>query len=127
MIRQRKTKAERERVRVRKDSDADQHAWDLFQPKLAALKSIDEARALVANAPLQNTPGRHAPGRKFYSNLATFIGSGSFMVLGGLSHEERSLYLEFIKRIDAAGELKPGVGEKVKSDLRNPLAERGVL
>ncbi|MBK9266342.1 MAG: hypothetical protein IPM54_41975 [Polyangiaceae bacterium] len=119
MIRKRKTNAQQKQ----EWRDADQRALNLFLPKLAALKSFDEAWAF-AHTPLPNNPGRVPPERKFYDNFGDFL--DSFSVPPDSSPAERSLYLEFIKRIDAAGELKPGVGDKVKCALRNSLAEPGM-
>jgi hypothetical protein len=95
--------AERERARA----NAERRAWDEFRPKLAALQTFVEAQRL-ARSPL--SPG--SPGRKFYSNLGFFL--HAFIVPLGSSYEEKSLYIEFIRRLDAAKSLKAALQRKLK-------------
>ena len=108
----RRTNANRERERAA----ADQRAWEEFLPKLAALQTFVEAQILVAQAPPPD-----APGRRYYSNLGFFL--GAFSVPMGSNHTERAHYIEFIKRLDAAGSLKPGAAEGILAALRNSLAQ----
>lgn len=112
MARKQKTKREREHERA----EADRRAWVEFRPKLAALCSFDDADDLVAQAPPPDSPGR-----RHYSNLVCFL--EAFTVPGDSSNAERSLYLQFIQRLDSVGELKPGaaqeVGERLKRAIRS--------
>lgn len=103
----RRTKADRER----EWQQAREREWEQFRPKLAALQTFDEAIALVNQAPRPDTPGR-----KFYSNLGFFL--QSFWVPDGSNGEERRLYLEFVRRLDAAGALKPGSMQDVEERFR---------
>ena len=89
---------------------------DEFLPKLAALQSFEEARALVAQAPPPNSPGR-----RYYSNLGFFL--QGFTVPMGSSQTERSLYMSFIRRLDAAGALKPGVAPQILEALSKSVRE----
>lgn len=98
LVAMRPTKVERERGRA----EANRHAWESFRSKLEALKSSAEARALVAEAPPPDSPGRH-----YYSNLGFFL--QAFTVPLGSSYAEKALYRQFIRRIDGLGELKPGL------------------
>jgi len=43
----------------------------------------------------------------------------------GSNYEERALYLKLIQRLDAAGELKPGAGQKIQEDLRRAMEAEG--
>jgi hypothetical protein len=108
----RKTRAERERERA----EAEWRAWEEFRAKLAALESYVDAKLLVAQSPPPDSPGR-----SYYSNLAYFL--QEFAVPAGSSHEERTLYLQFVRRLDSAGALKPGVGEEVGERLRRSMEE----
>ena len=111
MLRKRKTKAERDQEHA-----AEQRVWKVFSERLAALQTLVEAQLLV-----QETPRETSPGRRFYSNLRFFL--AAFIVPMGSSYEEKALYLQFIQRLDAAGALKPGAGQKVVEDLRRAMAE----
>ena len=105
-----KTTAEREQEQAR----ADCRVWDEFEPRLGGLQSVPGAIRLVSEGP---PPG--VPGRRYYSNLAFFL--GSFNVPSGASHAELSLYLQFIRRIDNAGALKPGEGKKIQDALQQAM------
>ena len=105
----RKTDAEREA----EWSAAEARVWVRFRGKLEAAAGHDEALAISLDT--QERPAPDAPGYRYYSNLAFFL--GTFTVPGGSGHEERALYLELVRRIDAAAELKPGVMERVERDL----------
>jgi hypothetical protein len=110
MARKRKTKRERER----EWAEADRHAWEQFRPKLAALRSFIDAKILVAQAPPPDSSGR-----RYYSNLGFFL--QEFTLPGGSSEAERSLYLQFIERLDSAGALKPGAAQEVREKLRRTI------
>ncbi len=110
MARQRKTKREREDERY----EADRRAWEVFLPKLAALQSFVEAEQLVPKAPPPDSPGR-----RYYSNLGFFL--QAFNVPAGSNYDERTLYLQFIQRLDAAGALVPGVRQKIEEEFRRAM------
>jgi hypothetical protein len=92
--------------------------WDAFRPKLEAVQNLAEAHILAAQ-----TPPPNAPGRRYYSNLAFFL--GCFGVPGGSSYAEKALYLQLIARLDATGILKPGACPKIESDLRQAMEAQG--
>jgi hypothetical protein len=96
----RKTKAERN---AEYERERRRH-WEDFREKLRAAKSFLDAKILVAQAPREGSPGR-----AFYSNLGFFL--GEFTMPGSASAEERQLYKELLRRMDADGNLKPGVLE----------------
>ena len=75
---------------------------------------LKDAVALVDQAPGPDRPGRH-----FYSNLGFFL--QSFMVPNGSNSDERALYVQLIRRMDEAGELKPGVPERIEAELLRRL------
>jgi hypothetical protein len=110
----RKTNADRQRER----DEADRRAWDVFRPKLDALQTYAEAMELAAKRPRPDEPGR-----RYYSNLDFFL--GSFIVPMGTSHTEKALYLQFIERLDVAGALKAGAGQKVAEELRQAMKVQG--
>ena len=70
---------------------------------------------------MAHAPPPDAPGRRFYSNLGFFL--GAFTVPMGSNQTERSHYIEFIKRLDAAGALKPGAAEAVLAALRSSMSQ----
>jgi hypothetical protein len=108
MARRRKTADELSQERY----EAEQRAWDVFRPKLAALQTFDEAVSLVNQAPPHSSPAR-----RHYSNLGFFL-QNNFNVPAGSSNAERALYLEFITRLDAAGALKPDAREQIERTIR---------
>lgn len=107
MPRRRKTKAER----AQESRELDRRAWEEFRPKLGALQSYDDALALAYHSPPPDSPGR-----RYYSNLA-FLLQGFAPPMGSGRHE-KMLYLQLIQRIDAAGQLKPGIRTQIEADLR---------
>ncbi len=110
MARSRRTKADRARERA----EIEHRAWDQFAPKLDALQSYADAQNLVSEAPRPDSPGR-----RYYSNLGFFL--QAFMIPAGSSQAEKALYLQFIQRLDAAGELKPGTGQRVQEELTRAI------
>lgn len=112
MAKARRTQADRDRERAA----AEQRAWEEFLPKLAALQTFVEAQMLVAQAPPPDSPGR-----RYYSNLGFFL--QAFTVPMGSNSTERSHYIVFINRLEAAGALKPGAAPGILAALRGSLAE----
>jgi hypothetical protein len=90
--------------------------WPAFRDRLAQAQTMAEARALVGD-----TPKPDAPGRTFYSNLDFFL--QSFTIPGGSNSEERALYLAFVRRLEAAGVLKPGVMARLESEFHRVDSE----
>jgi len=114
VARKRKTRAERDQERA----DAERRVWDAFRPRLDALQTFLEAKKLMAESPPPD-----APGRRYYSNLAFFL--QAFIVPMGSSYAEKALYVQFNQRLDAAGELKSGAGQKVIQDLESAMEAQG--
>jgi hypothetical protein len=110
MARNRKTKAQLDHER----NEAERREWDTFRPKLDALQTFADAKQLMAEAPRPD-----APGRSYYSHLGFFL--QAFTVPMGSSYAERTLYLQFIQRLDAAGALKPGAGQQIEQALRHAM------
>jgi hypothetical protein len=113
MARRRKTKSEK----AQEWETAQRRVWNEFRPKLANLKSFAEAELLVQN----EAPPPDSPGRSYYSNLGFFL--SSFMVPAQSNVEERKLYLQFIQRLIAAGEVMPEIGNEVEDALRRAISE----
>lgn len=65
-------------------------------------------------------PRQETPGRKFHTNRLWFL--QDFTVPNESNLEERSLYLELIRRFDAGGELKPGMKCQVEKALQAHFA-----
>ena len=114
MRRRRKTKAERDQ----EWRETERRVWEKFRPKLEAAQSFADALKLVAE-----TVPPDSPGRRYYSNLGFFL--QSFTPPGGSNYAEKTLYLQFIQRLDSAGELKPGARETVEQALRRAMEEQG--
>lgn len=93
-------------------------AWAEFSHELATLGSAEEARALIGNAPPPDSPGR-----PFYSNFANFFGN-NFVAPGGASADELILYIGFIERLVAAGQVRPEDGTTVIEGLRKAPTHR---
>jgi hypothetical protein len=111
MARRRKTRdAIREEWRVKQAQ-----CWEEFEPKLAAVKSLEEAEALHRQAPAPDTPSR-----KFYSNLGTFL--ISFSPPNGANRTELQHYLRIIRILDAAGRLKPGDLPRIEAALTRAIS-----
>jgi hypothetical protein len=114
MARKRKTAAEQRQESAAREC----RAWDGFASQLEAVKSFAEAQALVANGPRVGEPGR-----RYYSNLGFFL--GMFSIPDGSNADEKLHYLRLVQRIDAAGGLKPGAGQKVVESLRRGIEQQG--
>lgn len=91
---------------------------EIFRLKLEAVQNLAEAYILV-----NETPSPNAPGRKYYSNLAFFL--GCFGVPGGSSYAEKAFYLQLTKRFEATGGLKADVRQKIEDDLRLAMDAQG--
>ncbi len=114
MRRKRKTKDELAAERAEKD----RRQWELFRPQLEAVATYMEGLRLAHEG-----PGPDQPGRTFRSNLAFFL--SSFVPPMGSSHEEKRLYINLIKRLDAGGELKEGVAAKTEQALLQAMKSQG--
>jgi|SRR5581483_9872854 len=96
---------------------AESRIWTDFAEKLSALTTFEEAKRLVASAPPPD-----APGRRFYSNLGFFL--QGFSVPDGSGTAERSFYLSFIRKLDEAGELKPGARAVIEAAFKTAKPPR---
>jgi hypothetical protein len=96
-------------------TQARQSQWEIFAAKLAGVKTLAEAKSLALDSP----PEPDSPARSFYSNLRFFL--QEFIVPSRAGREERAGYVLFIKRLDAAGELKPGWGDAIIARLTMSL------
>ena len=103
----RKSAGERRQEKVGKPNQY----WEKFRSMLHATENRCDALALALAMPRQETPSR-----KFHKNLLWFL--QDFTVPNESNPEERSLYLELIRRFDAAGELKPGMKFQVEKALQ---------
>ena len=112
MARNRKSKADRER----EYREADRRVWNEFSSKMSKVQTFIEAQILVNEAVPPDSPGR-----RYYSNLGFFL--QAFTVPYGSNYDERVLYLEFIRRLDQSGQLKPGAREKIEDDLKKAMSE----
>ncbi len=81
---------------------AEARCWIEFKEALAAARTAVDALVLVYKAPPESSPGR-----RFYSNLGFFM--QRFTMPYGATREERLLYGELMRRMDASGSLKPSV------------------
>lgn len=87
-------------------------AWEAFRDGVTALRSLDDARDLLNDPPLD-------VGRQYYLNLANFL--LTFAIPKSTSRAERELYLGFVQRLDAADALKPTVAGAAIAALRRSL------
>lgn len=96
-------------------AEAEQRAWEEFRAQVAAQGTYLEALRLVA----EGAPPPDAPGRRYYANLGTFL--QHFQVPVRSTHAEKELYLQLVHRLDAAGQLRPGVGKDLEDALRRAM------
>jgi hypothetical protein len=101
--------------RQEKQDKHDQY-WEKFRSILQAVQDCGEALALALAMPHQDVPVR-----RFHTNLLSFL--QDFTVPKGLTPEERSLYLELIRRFEAGGEVKPGVRRQFEQALQTEGAQ----
>ena len=113
MAQRRKTKAEHDQEWI----DDQKQAFEEFRRKLESVRSLADAHKLHAGAPPQDSSGH-----KYYSNFGKFL--MDFTAPNSASLDEYSLYLAFIQKMDAAGELPPGARKKIEKDLRRAMAQR---
>ena len=91
--------------------DKQNQYWEKFRSILEAGQDCSEALALALAMPHQDVPVR-----KFHTNLLSFL--QDFTVPKGSTPEERSVYLELIRRFEAGGEVKPGVRRQFEQALQ---------
>jgi hypothetical protein len=101
-----KTAADRRQERER----AEDQYWQKFKARLESAGGYAEIRAIAEEAPPPD-----AVGRQFHSNLIFFL--DTFSRPGGASAFERALYVQLLRGMDAAGDLKPGVRRRAERDL----------
>jgi len=90
--------------------------WKKFRTILQAGQDYSEALALALAMPRQDIPVR-----RYHTNLLYFL--QDFSVPKGATLEERSMYLELVKRFEASGEIKPGVRRQFEQALQtNPAS-----
>lgn len=89
--------------------------WPIFKDRLEKTSTIAEAEALRREAVPEN-----APGRKFYRNFGTFL-VGNFMIPYGVGYEELLLYLNFLRRLVASGDLKPQDLPEIEGPIHRAL------
>jgi hypothetical protein len=89
-------------------------AWTAFHDRVESARGLAEAEAIVADLP----PESH-PGRKYYSNLGFFL--TTFAPPKGGTMEEIQLYLRFLERMNAAGQLRQGVFDTLRNALKLAL------
>ena len=99
-------------AKKRREKEDKQHQyWEKFRSLLQAVQDGGEALALALAMPQQDIPVR-----RFHTNLLSFL--QDFTVPKGLTPEERSVYLELIRRFEAGGEVKPGVRRQFEQALQ---------
>jgi hypothetical protein len=113
MARRRKTPAELRQEWL----DQEKRSWDEYEPKLAAVNSLDDAWALHREA-----PGRDWPGHKYYSNLGFFL--MNFNPPNDASRSELLHYLTLVRLLDAVGELKPDALPRIEAELLRAIESR---
>jgi hypothetical protein len=109
----RKTVAQRQQEQW----EAEQLVWKNFRPRLESANSYRDADALARD---RNAPESGRPGRRFYSNLAFFL--GAFTPPDGASSTELGLYLELVRRIEK--ELKEGSLPVIEAALQAAMTNR---
>jgi hypothetical protein len=116
-------KRERAAARAAERDRQKRREWGVFVERLARVNGFRDAVALV-NSP--EAPGPDGPGREYYSNLGHFV--MTFGVPGGASAAELRLYIDLMKRMDAAADppIAPGKAEAVTRDLESAIRSRPI-
>jgi len=94
-----------------KKEDNHKQYWKKFRSILQGGQDCSEALALALAMPHEDVPVR-----KFHTNLLSFL--QDFTVPKESNPEERSLYLELIRKFEAGGEVKPGVRRQFEQALQ---------
>ncbi len=102
-------------ARETKADEAEQREWEEFRARVAAQETYLDALTLVA----QGAPPPDAPGRRYYANLGTFL--QHFQVPVRSTYAEKELYLDLVRRLDAAGQLRPGVRNELEGALQRAM------
>lgn len=89
----------------------EKHAWEKFVPKLAAVQTMADVRALLADAPPPGTPSS-----RFYANLADFLLTSHPPQESDSA--ERDQYVGLVERLEASGSLDAGVATASLAILR---------
>jgi hypothetical protein len=100
--------ASKPEIERQKWEDAHTRYWPRFRTAVEAAATCDDAVRVMQHAPPEG-----AIGRRFYSNLGFFLQS-KFAIPDGAAAVERGLYAGLIQRLDEAGQLKPGVRDRVE-------------
>ena len=107
--------AKKTAVKRRQEKQQNQY-WKKFSAILQEGQDCGEALALALAMPRQDVPVR-----RFHTNLLSFL--QDFTIPKESNPEERSLYLELIRRFEAGGEVKPGVRRQFEQALQANSAE----
>jgi hypothetical protein len=102
-----RTRQEREQER----SDANHRYWETFRPKLAAVETYSQARALAASYPAPDKPGR-----LFHTNLLHVLQNST--VPNSSSSDERALFRAMLQRFVHSGEFKEEVLHRYDESLK---------
>jgi hypothetical protein len=102
-------------ARETKADEGEQREWEEFRARLAAQETYLDALTLVA----EGAPSPDAPGRRYYANLGTFL--QHFQVPVRSTYAEKELYLDLVRRLDAAGQLRPGVRNELEGALQRAM------
>ncbi len=91
----------------------EKHAWEKFRPRFDAIRTVEDVRALLAEAPPLGSPSS-----RYYSNLAEFL--LMFRAPADAGADERFLYAQSVERLDVAGALGAGIASASLATLRCP-------
>lgn len=95
-------------------SEREVQAWDVFRNWMNSLGTLEDARALLENPPVD-------AGHQYYLNLAELMLMSAVPKQASL--EERALYLAFLERLNANGEFASCTNSVLISGLRRTLGQ----
>jgi len=104
----------KEEERQQQKIEIKERAWVSFRPKLEALQTYQQAKDLVTEAPLPDSPGRI-----FYTNLDLFI--QSYIIPCDSNYAEKELYLLFIEKLESNNYLDSSTATNVKEKLKEAM------
>jgi hypothetical protein len=91
-------------------------AQEYFQFRLSCVDNLPELQKLAQNGP---APGES--GGEYYSNLLILVGSDFTKIPPQVTSFEKQLYLDLIRRLETAGQLKEGATAEIESAFNSVL------
>jgi hypothetical protein len=90
--------------------------WNELVAKVNTAQDLADARKIVPESPPLDSPGRN-----FYTNLAFFL--DTFTPPASSNDEEKTLYIQLLRTLDKAGDLRTGERQRIEKLLVAAMSE----